>query len=1116
MGGKPEFIDNIDGNTMSAALRKLLVGKSAPKFDEARIVTAYFNPEGFSRIATAIKDIPSIKLMIGSDPIPSARRWQRKDNESEENYINRRLNEKLLQQEEALRAERDHIPFTKQDSFAVRQLVNSLRAGNMQVRRYEKTFLHAKAYIFTPPRLNNQSVALIAGSSNLTAAGFNSNLELNLGRYDLKTVVQAQNWFDELWDEAKPFDLAAFFEEMLEERTPYEIFVRVLWELYGNELLDEIQTDSNLPLTTFQKHGVERAKRLIRETGGAIVADEVGLGKTYIAGDILNIYRERRQRALLVCPAALRDTTWKRFQHKYQLYLEVISFEQLAQDRQLVHEIRRPNSKGEHIQGDIDQYQLIIIDEAHNYRNPDSPMRADALRALLYGRRKDVLMLTATPVNNSLWDLYYLTMFFLKYDYALAKKGIRSIKERFNQATRYDPTDLSPDILYPIVDATTVKRTRQFIKTHYPNDQIEIDGKLRPIKFPKPVAISVRYELDSLLPDLFDLIETYFDPDNSESIKFARYKTNTYRKNADDDDIRIANAVTGLLLSGLLKRFESSTGAFRTSIMRMTEQHEFFLKTLENGKIANTEFLNESTGTDDEGFDDLLKRNSQLEDATDYNAKKLKLDVTEDLCKLNKILNKLRKITVSKDPKLNALVAELEAIVVEAKMEAGDHANKQVEVNKRKVLIFTFYTDTAEWIKEHLDNELVNNQNLSVYRDKFEIVAGSGDGDVSKSSIAAGFAPDTAGRPSEQREIDLLVSTDVLAEGLNLQQARHIINYDMPWNPMRLVQRHGRIDRIGSKHNKVFLRTIFPTDRLDDLLGLNERIATKIAMAAASVGIVSPIEEVKSRNRNFTETREEIQKLLDEDASLYERGGTEASMQSGEEYRQLLRKEISTHSNRKQIEELPWKVGSGMCKGKEQGIFFCARVKNRTYLRFVHADKKWKPKFPDQDTSTDLPLSPIVEGELGRCLRVIECGKKEKKVLNKKINNAAYDFWPIARDSIFDEWNYETIPKNIQPKVRKLNRDVAKFLRNNPSDKEKAEIDKAIEILESPWGRRDEANLKIWFNSEKDTNKTKANYIIEEVLKSGIEPHSEPTRLPSITKEDVELIVWLAISSVKP
>jgi superfamily II DNA/RNA helicase len=1121
MTDKPDFIDNIDGNTMSAALRRLLGKKESDaaivvepsvSVDEARIATAYFSPEGFARIAPAIAPISSIKLLLGTDPIADNERWHRKLDETENRFVMRRLRENLKSQEEALRAERDHIPFSRNSGNAVRQLVASLRAGNMEVRRYENNFLHAKAYIFTSSNEGDsgQSEAVIAGSSNLTAAGLSSNLELNLGRYDTETVVKATTWFDNLWSEASPFDLAAFFEEVFEPKTPFEIFLRVLWELYGDEVEQDLEVDKGLPLTSFQKHGVVRALRLINETGGVIVADEVGLGKTFVAGEILAHYQDRRQRALLVCPAALRDTSWKNFISDFELYLEVVSFEELARDKQLWDENKRPNAKSSNLDRDIDEYQLVIIDEAHNYRNPDSPSRADALRALLYGKRKDVLMLTATPVNNSLWDLYHLIRFFVKQDSFLASQGILSIKDRFNAAMQTNPDSLSPDVLYPIVDATTVKRTRQFIKKHYPNDQVKINGEMQTIVFPEPKAISVRYDLDSEMPGLFDLIETYFDPENAECILFARYKSNTYLLDPDPDDDRMANAVTGLLLSGLLKRFESSTGAFKISIKRLIDQHETFLKALDEGFVVSTQFLKESASTDDEDFDELLDTHEEAVDAKLYNQDRLREDLENDLVKLREILSGINQAAISSNPKLRALVEQLEVILSEAKQEAS---SREDEFNKRKVLIFSFFADTVRWVYDFLKDEIAINPKLADYKNRFELVVGSGGGDeANKSEAAARFAPDTAGTSSDADLTDLLISTDVLAEGVNLQQARHIINYDMPWNPMRLVQRHGRIDRIGSQHNRVFMRTIFPADRLDALLGLEERISRKIAMAAASVGIVSPISGVASENRDFSETKEEIQKLLDEDASLYERGGTEASTQSGEEYRQTLRKAMETRKD--EILQMPWKAGSGMRKGAEQGIFFCAKVGERTYLRFVHTEQNWSSSYREiEDNAGNLLDVPLIEIELGRCLRLIECSQDEELVLNEVTQDAAYDAWLLAVDNIYQYWMHETDPANLQPKVRPLNRKVADFLRMNiPSDVEQSEIDKALDILESPWSRRDEGQLRKWFNIE-ETGIFKSKYVIDKVLASGLEPFIAPEPLPPIEKEDIKLLTWMAISA---
>ena len=606
---------------------------------------------------------------------------------------------------------------------------------------------------------------------------------------------------------------------------------------------EEADDDEGLPLTSFQKHGVFRALRLIKETGGVIVADEVGLGKTFIAGEILSRYQDKRQRALLICPAFLRDTAWKSFLNEYQRYLEVLSFEQFGLDNQLKDEIKRPLANKHHIQRNIEEYQVVIVDEAHNYRNPSSNYRYEALRSFLYGKRKDVLFLTATPVNNSLWDLYNLTRFFLKQDSFFANKGILSIKGRFDQAMKTNPYNLSPDILYPIIDSTTVKRTRKFIKKHYSNDQIVINGQKETIVFPDPKAISIRYNLEELFPGLFDLIEGYLDPDSSICLKFARYKTYSYLKKKDPDEEKQSNAITGLLLSGLLKRFESSTGAFIGTIKRLIYQHEIFLQALKSEKVLTSDFYKEISDLDDDDLEELFKLSPNTNPSYLFDIKELTKDVEEDLIKLQTILKELLKIKPENDPKLIALEGELEKIITEAEEEG---INREEKINKRKVIIFTFFTYTVSWINNFIRDKIANNPKLKEYKNRIEMVSGTMlEGAENKADAAARFAPDTAGRPEDENATDILISTDVLAEGVNLQQARHIINYDLPWNPMKLVQRHGRIDRIGSNHLRVFMRTIFPAKQLDSLLKLEEKICKKIAMAAVSIGVVSPIAEVE-------------------------------------------------------------------------------------------------------------------------------------------------------------------------------------------------------------------------------------------------------------------------------
>ena len=881
---------------------------------------------------------------------------------------------------------------------------------------------------------------------------------------------------------------------------------------------EEIQENDNLPLTTFQKHGVARALRLIRERGGVIVADEVGLGKTFIAGDILEIYSARRQRTLLICPAALRDSTWQQFLSEYGISrsVECLSFDELALDQQL-HDQQRPRANKEHLRRPLEEYQLIIVDEAHNYRNPDTPTRAAVLRRLLFGQKRDLLLLTATPVNNSLWDLYHLIHFFVRQDAHLADRGILSIRERFMEAMREDPTSLSPDLLYPIIDATTVKRTRQFVKKHYSNDTIKgPDGKQRFIVFPAPKAISVRYALEDQLPGFFDQLEEALDPDREHNLLFARYMPDAYRiEPLEQEENGRIRAMTGLLRSGLLKRFESSCFAFKQTIQRMIRQHDQFLQYLEeDGRVVTTQFLRdmEVSGDDENLIEQLIERHSEdFAEARDFDVVRLRNDVSHDRELLQNLFDSVASISSQEDAKLKVLSEVLRDIIREAEYEASNAID---ETQKRKVLIFSSFADTVQWIWEFLKLEIKTHPELAPYRDRLSAVSGSRDfGGVSKDKAVYGFAPVSMQAISGEDvdRYDILVTTDVLAEGVNLQQCRHIINYDVPWNPMRLVQRHGRIDRINSSHRRVFLRTIFPTDRLDELLNLESRILGKLAMAAASVGVTAPLEEGAHGTQVFTETRQEIEKLLKEDASLFERGGTVAAAQTGEEYRQTLRK-VHQELGEK-IAQLPWKVGSGMRKGKQRGLFFCAVVGHdsnyeRTYLRFIPANSEWKPI---------IGMNSVIH-ELGTCLRMIECDENTPIWYPDGFYNKIYKFWEIAQAHILDHWMRETDPANLQPKVDRINHQVAEFIREaRPRDIESPEIRRALDILESPWPRREQNELRKMFKSNLDSDQldryTLSHQLVKYTLHSGLEPSQPPEPLPLIQLEDIKLLCWMIIEA---
>jgi hypothetical protein len=1139
--GRPAFIDNRDGNTLTAALGALLgpaprrlEGESWPDgpIDELCVTTAFFHPAGFGQVRELLEAIPKVRLLIGAELPPEAAFAPRAPGDPGEPAFTRaRVVRRLREIETGIRRERDRaVPFTYAATRDLRHLIALLRSGRVEVRSYDRAFLHAKAYIF-----GGTAPGFVAGSSNFTRAGLASNLELNLGAYDPDLLARAKAWFEDLWRDGVPLDLAEIIEQPPTEYTPYEIFLRVLLKLYGDEVEEEAKADRNVPLTSFQQHGVVRALRIMERCGGAIVADEVGLGKTHIAGAIIERALEERQRVLLLCPATVRDNTWKRFLVRYDLRnADMLSYEELALDRQLFEHEERPHSRSENLNHDLDDYSLVVVDEAHNYRNPGAPTRAAALRRVLFGRPKKVLLLTATPVNNSLWDLFHLIGFYVRQDGFLADRGILSIRGRFEEAMRIDPTALSPDLLYPIIDATTVKRTRGFVKRFYEGDSIVgPDGRPQKIVFPKPIPVTVRYDLDGAVPGLFDRVEEALDPEGgSERLRFARYRLAYYAKDYDEEEVARAAATEGLLRSGLLKRFESSAHAFARTAEKMAREHGLFLKALAEGKVITTEFLQELSGDDsDETFEDLLRDSSMSLPAEQFKVADLSMDVARDRDILEALAHEARRVTGTNDPKLAALET---ALVEIARQAAADGIGALDARELRKVLIFSFFADTAEWVKSHLDGMVQRHPELKPYEGRLASVIGGDEGDVTKRDAVLHFAPKSSGAdPVPEDRLDLLVTTDVLAEGVNLQQARHIINYDMPWNPMRLVQRHGRIDRIGSRHPRVWLRTIFPDAQLDRLLELEQRILNKLAQAAASVGVVAPIRGARDGQQVFTETREEIEKLLREDPSLFERGGSAGAAQTGEEYRLELRKALATC--RERVVAMPWKAGSGMVRGTERGVFFCAEVGGRTFLRFVRADARWNPvarprdggSAGDEATQVALPYDAeasagtaardlgafSIVSELGTCLRLIECREDQERVLDGELaERKVYDLWALAQADIFASWMRETDPANLQPKVRPLNRRVAAFIRaNTPTVAKPEDLDRALDVLESPWPRREEALLRGWFEAESDAGASKSARLVTEILATGLRGVVPPVPLPPITPDQVLLVCWMAV-----
>jgi hypothetical protein len=1081
---KPEFIDNRAGNTLAAALAGHLewLATTYSKTVELSIATGYFNPEGFALIAGHLNRVSKVRLLLGAEPTVPPARPRRKPGDPRGGAFEARLVREAIELNyHGLVRDRDRLPFDAKTDRSTKALLALLHSGKVEVRRYEKAFLHGKAYVFSTDE------GAIVGSSNLTAAGLTSNLELNLGRYDPTPVADVKSWFDSLWEEAAPFDLAKLYEARYLEYDPYLIYLRVLWELYGEEL-DRERQEIGLPLATFQKDGIWRAKQVLDRFHGVLIADGVGLGKSFIGGELIReAVHDRRQRVLLVAPAALRDGMWKKFTLTWGLPVEVISYEELADDKQL-------GGTHKQIEFGANEYAMVIVDEAQAFRNPET-LRARALRKLLMGKPpKKLVLLSATPVNNSLWDLYYLLTLFIANDGAFAENGVRSLKDKFRDAANEDPDDLTPDALFDILDQVTVRRTRHFVKTYYPNDQIRLpDGTMQVIQFPTPHISALKYDLDKVLPGFFDEIEADLvgDDQTEPRLTMARYSASFYRTGGEQEISQIA--LVGLIRSGLLKRFESSVSSFALSCERMIRSHDVFLRALEDGWVLTRAPLEGWTAVDsDEAWDELIEE-PYKEPATNYDVPALRRDVESDREIFKRLADRARKVKPQKDPKLAVLADAIRDVIVKARNEAR---SDERFVDNRKVIVFSYFADTVNWIESYLRGVLDTDKRLAEYRGRLVSVAGTESrGGVSRHQALLGFAPvsmeASAGRAADR--FDILVTTDVLAEGVNLQQCRNIINYELPWNPMRLVQRHGRIDRIGSAHSDVFISCFFPDRRLDQLLNLEERIRRKLAQAAASIGVESEvIPGSRTLDVVFAQTRQEIQKLRDEDTSLLERGGEDPSAHSGEEYRQELRKALQTR--RKEILSLPWAAGSGIKGGRVAGHFFCARIGERVFLRFV-------PR-----------AGGAVEHNTLKCLKRIDCRPQTPRVLGRDLADETYDAWERARRHIYDEWMFATDPANIQPRIRPFFREAAEHLRKfPPPGVTQDQVQAAVESLEAPLGIRYERALRLECDLTDADKVGISRRLVDRINELGLQPYKQPEPLKLIEADDIELICWMAV-----
>ena len=1181
MTARPEFATNdaSASQTVADAINEMVEHEAAHRpFWSMAVASAYFNVGGWQLISKSLKQASKVRIMLGAEPQrdtdpvvlrPSTTPARR--------AVKATLEAALGEQSGVLAQERNLVPFTAEARGAVHDMIAWLGDENVEVRRYTKEFLHGKTYLVDDP-----VCGVIAGSSNFTYAGLAKNRELNLGQYSHAVISSVKTWFDDLWDDAEPFNLADFYSLQVIPDEPWIVFLRMLWESYGRQVAaDDVATSADpsmRDLLPFQKDGVGRARRILEKHNGVLIADEVGLGKTYVGGALVQDTVRARQRVLIVAPKIIRDSVWKPYVDKGKLagWVDVISYDDLLQD----------DHDGNPTYGlpagrDSDEFALVVLDEAHTVRNSDTN-RAKRLVDILKGNpRKQVALLTATPVNNALGDLHSLLSYFIIHDDEFAEIGIPSLAKHFKDVDKLNPDDLSPEHLFDILDAVAVRRTRRFVRNHYVGQRIGgDDGK--PLVFPEPQVRRVDYDLTPALDDFFDTFAHALgadrDPDepdpfyagdipdgglatlDPERLTLAGYTPSRYRLDKDFKPYEVQ--VAGLLRSGLLKRFESSGYAFGRTCLKMADTLEGLTTMITaDGVIASGDSLRDwiRMDLDDPTTLEEWRSNADYESADEYLVEPLLADINSDIELLRGMAATIdSRLKPQADPKLKSLGETLIKILAEAERDTalrtasrlGQGADNKASRDRddRKTLVFSYFADTIYYLQDNLNLILDSHPSLAIYKDRVAFVTGSARsraghgalaGSVDQEQAVHGFAPKTGGpvdkngRTTATDKYDLLFATDVLAEGVNLQQAHNIVNYDLPWNPMRLVQRHGRVDRIGSDHAYVYLWCFFPDTALDALLKLEAILHRKLAKASKSIGAGAVLPGIAaSDDVVFNAKRDTIKALAAGENGLFL--GEDAGLISGEEFRAMLRSAIESESLARRLESMPWGVGSGfIAEDRQPGFVFCARILDRAdepTFRYVPLPPSLVPRpgqapatAPEPDTvdATEVPTAalPNIDGTpvdivldtLTSLTMASPLDPRTPAHLPEPWRDLAYKAWSAAQQQIAGEWNDNLDTAGAAGPVPPAVREAVRHLHLHGTHRNQQDVDLAIKVFSRGQASRVTGIVRSVVKDEGLTDRNKTDRLIDLVDELGLSaPESRPKRFP-IQPTDVHLIAWMAI-----
>lgn len=791
------FITNEKNQSLKDRFEVLI--KDTSLFD---CLVGYFYTSGFHALYRSLEKTEKIRILIGISTNRQAYDLIVKAGNPKQQVIEFSHAETKEEVEKLIEQELADSEDNRKVEEGVNKFIEWVRDKKLEIRAYPSQNIHAKLYIMTFCQGDRDVGRVITGSSNFTQAGLIDNLEFNVELKNRSDYEFSRQKFDELWKDA--VDVSEKYAQTIQEKTwlsqnitPYQLYLKFLYEYFKDELsqIDEVFVKYLPPefkKLEYQEQAVLNAKKILLEYGGVFISDVVGLGKTYISAMLAG---QLDGRTLVIAPPVLLEKSnpgsWPNVFSDFRVSAD---FESLGKLDDLLN-------RG------TEKYTNIIIDEAHRFRT-ETTITYEKLAEICRGKR--VILVTATPYNNAPKDILSLLKlfqkakksaipnlpdlegFFSRLDQKLKKLDRQKDYDKYIGTVKENAREIREKVLKYLM----VRRTRTEIEKYF-SDDITIQG----LKFPnveKPVPLF--YELNEKEDEIFTKTIGLI----AQKFKYARYMPMLYYQGKVDQLERQSQRNMGRFMKILLvKRLESSFFAFRNSVDRFLHSYETFIKEFDDGNVyvskKHTNKIFEMLENDD---DEAVQRLIDEGKAQCYISSEFMTGFRDDLQHDHDVLLEIKKLWthIDRDPKLLKFLHGLST-------DSG--------LRENHLIIFTESKETANYLFKNLQQK---------YPDR--VLCYTGDsGETTRDKVIENFDARSRHPKDDYR---ILVSTEVLAEGVNLHRSNTVINYDIPWNPTRMMQRVGRINRVDTPFDKIYTFNFFPTTQSNDQIKLKEAAEAKI------------------------------------------------------------------------------------------------------------------------------------------------------------------------------------------------------------------------------------------------------------------------------------------------